>query len=252
MIENRKKKSGGKNYFKKYGRFSYDLYHNKLYKTTTENFLENEFEEIINNSFKRDENRDNKKNEKMKNNKIKKELITDKVLIKEKSDLNGKYENTDIKAQLKTKIRNLKIVMNNLDLMKEFQLEINQEKRNMKNTKYNFFKKKINKNFKRNENDLREINNFNKTVMKNNFWGEPNNLNKKEEVFKKQPLFHNLKYNIRFPIRYKRERLPPLSLFKNNQLNISKTKRNISFEKMKIKNLSKNNIIINENNSFYI
>ena len=249
LIENRKKKSGGKNYFKKYGRFSYDLYKNKLYKTTTENFFENEeYKEIMNDSIKKD-----KINDDNKNNKIKDELISDKVLNREKSDLNDKYENTDIKMQLKTKIRNLKIVMNNLDLMKEFQLDIDQEKRNMKNTKYNFFKTKINKSIKRNEKDLREINNFNKTVMKNNLWGEPDILNKKEDILIKQPLFHNLKYNIRFPIiGQKRERLPPLSLFKAHQLNILKTKRNISFEKMKIRNLSKDNIYINENKSFYI
>ena len=144
----------------------------------------------MNDSIKKD-----KINDDNKNNKIKDELISDKVLNREKSDLNDKYENTDIKMQLKTKIRNLKIVMNNLDLMKEFQLDIDQENRNMKNTKYNFFKTKINKSIKRNEKDLREINNFNKTVMKNNLWGEPDILNKKEDILIKQPLFHNLKYN---------------------------------------------------------
>ena len=255
LTENRKKKSGGKNYFEKYGRFSYDLYQNKLNKTTTENFLENEYKEVINNSFKEDKSNsyNDKKKEKMKNDKIKKELISDKVLIREKSDFNGKYENTNVEAQLKAKIRNLKMVMNNLDLMKEFQLDIEQKKSYMKNTKYNFFKTKINKSFKRNKKDLREINNFNKTVMKNNLWGEPNNLNKKEDTPMKQPFFHNLKYNIHFPIiGHKRERIPPLSLFKNHLFNVSKNKRNISFEKIKIRNLSKDNIYINGNKSFHI
>ena len=252
LVENRKKKSGGKNYFEKYGRFSYELYQDKLYNTTSENFLKNEYKEILNNPFKENKNKNiNDTNEKKKNNKIKKQLISDKVLIREKSDYDAKYENTD--KHLNTKTRNLEIVMNNLDLMKEFQLNIDIENKNMKNTKYNFFKTKINKSSKKNKNNLIEINNFNKEVMKNNLWGEPNNLNKKEDIFQKQAIHHNLKYNIRFPIiKYQRQRLPPLSLNKNHQYNISKTKRNISFEMMKIKNLSKDNIYINDNKSFYI
>ena len=252
LVENRKKKSGGKNYFEKYGRFSYELYQDKLYNTTSENFLKNEYKGIINNPLKENKNiNNNDTNEKKKNNKIKKELISDKVLIREKSDFDAKYENTD--KHLNTKTRNLEIVMNNLDLMKEFQLNIDKENKNMKNTKYNFFKTKINKISKKNKNALNEINNFNKAVMKNDFWGEPNNLNKKEDIFQKQPIHHNSKYNMRFPIiKYQRERLPPLSLNKNRQFNMAKTKRNISFEIMKIKNLSKDNIYINENKSFYI
>ena len=242
LIENRKKKSGGKNYFAKYGRYSYDLYQNKLNKTTSENFIENEYKEIINDSFKEDKIR------------TKKEIISEKVLIKKKSNCKINFENIDIEEHLNTKTKNLKIVMNNLDLTKDFKLNMEQYNKNMKNTKYNFFKTKINnKSFNRNKKDLREINNFNKTVMKNNLWGEPNNSSIKEDYQKPLHFYHHLKNNIRLPfIGLKRERLPPILSVKYHQIKDIKTERNKSFEKLKIKNLSKENIYINGNKSFYI
>ena len=242
LIENRKKKSGGKNYFAKYGRYSYDLYKNKLNKTTSENFIENEYKEIINDSFKEDKIR------------TKKEIISEKVLIKKKSNCKINFENIDIEEHLNTKTKNLKIVMNNLDLTKDFKLNMEQYNKNMKNTKYNFFKTKINnKSFNRNKKDLREINNFNKTVMKNNLWGEPNNSSIKEDHQKPLHFYHHLKNNIRLPfIGLKRERLPSILSVKYHQLKDIKTERNKSFEKLKIKNLSKENIYINGNKSFYI
>ena len=166
LTENKKKKSGGKNFYEKYGKFSYDLYQSKLNKTASDNFFETNYKNIINNSKINEEKEDNKKNGDLKNIKKKiKEYISDKSLIRENSDYQAKFEiNDQGNNYLNLKTRNLKIVMNNLDLMKDFELNIDSERKHSSNIKYNYFKNKINKSFKRNKKDLREINDFNKTV----------------------------------------------------------------------------------------
>ena len=68
LTENKRKKSGGKNYFEKYGRFSYELFQNRLNKTTQDNFVTSELNEKIKNSMKQENNlidirKSNKKDE---------------------------------------------------------------------------------------------------------------------------------------------------------------------------------------------
>ena len=248
LTENRKKKSGGKNYFEKYGRFSYELYQNRLNKTMSENFILNELKEAINNDMKNEENENGFKRK----DNIKKSyrknigLIPNKELIREKSDYEAIYEVDNIDDNnLKIKAKKLKIVMNNLDLMKDFQMNNDSEKNQTYHTKFNFFKNKINQNFKKGKNDLREINNFNKTVMKNNFWGEPENQNMKENINIKPPLhfLHSLKKKVYYPIiGLPRQRLPPISTIRVNNFNMIKSGSGTNFQKIKINNLSKDDI----------
>ena len=179
--------------------------------------------------------------------KIKKNEINRK-LIREKSDYDAKFgiQSTD-NRYLNLKTKNLEIVMNNLDLMKNFELNIdNDNNNNISKTKYNFFKNRnIIMSFKKRKKDLNEINDFNKTVMKNDFWGEPGKLYNKENIYIKPPihLFHNSKKYRQFPIiGLPRERLPHIT----NRYNMIKTDGSKNLEKIKIKNLSKDNI--NEKN----
>ena len=257
LTENKKKKSGGKNFYEKYGKFSYDLYQSKLNKTASDNFFETNYKNIINNSKINEEKEDNKKNGDIKNIKRKiTEYISDKSLIRENSDYQAKFEiNNQENNYLNLKTRNLKIVMNNLDLMKDFELNIDSERKHTSNIKYNYFKNKINKSFKRNKKDLREINDFNKTVLKNNLWGEPNESNIKENNYYLNLPHHNFhnKHNIQFPIiGLPRERLPPISNIRVNHYNVIKTEIKKSLEKEKIKNLSKDNIYIDKKKTFYL
>ena len=254
LTENRKKKSGGKNYFEKYGRFSYELYKNRLNKTMSENFMIKETKEIVKNSLKKEENENDYKRKDVikKSERMKKELVHNKELIREKSDYDAKFGISNIgNNYLNLKTKNLEIVMNNLDLMKDFELDIKHENKYTNNTKYNFFKNKINQNIIKSKKDLREINDFNKTVMGNNLWGEPTKSNLKHNVDLKPSLhlFYNIKKNIEFPIiGLPRQRLPHIS---SNYFNNIITEKGTNSQKYKIKNLSKYNIFENKRKSIF-
>ena len=215
LTENNKKKSGGKNFFEKFGKYSYEIYKNGLNRTMTENFKEKELIEINISNKKKEEND--------------KKFINDKKLI-EKKEVFLPYkgltrENSDSKFRITAgrnhffnlKENNLKNIMSNLDLMKDFEINMDTERNNISNIKYNIFKDTNNKNLSKKRKDFIEINKFNKSVMNNELWGEPhhNNLNIKEQL---KPLFHlnkNSKENIQFPIiAFQRERLPPTSILK--------------------------------------
>ena len=55
LTENRKKKSGGKNYFEKYGKFSFELYQSKLNNTMSDNFMVKGLKEMMDNSIKEED-----------------------------------------------------------------------------------------------------------------------------------------------------------------------------------------------------
>ena len=249
LTENRKKKSGGKNFFEKYGKFSFELYKSKLNNTMSGNFLGKDFKEMMNDSMKKEED----------NNQIKSNFKGFKkkksILIKQKSDYDANIENIEIDNNtnnyLKMKTKNLKVVMNNLDLMKDFELNIDKTNNYMPKTKYNFFKNTINKNFQKNKKDLRDINDFNKTVLKNDFWGEPNNSNTKENFYTRQPFRFFHKKNINFPIiEFKRERLPPIYTSKLYNNSMIKNRSRINLEKEKTRNFSRDNINDDEKSRF--
>ena len=249
LTENRKKKSGGKNFFEKYGKFSFELYKSKLNNTMSGNFLGKDFKEMMNDSMKKEED----------NNQIKSNFKGFKkkksILIKQKSDYDANIENIEIDNNtnnyLKMKTKNLKVVMNNLDLMKDFELNIDKTNNYMPKTKYNFFKNTINNNFQKNKKDLRDINDFNKTVLKNDFWGEPNNSNTKENFYTRQPFRFFHKKNINFPIiEFKRERLPPIYTSKLYNNSMIKNRSRINLEKEKTRNFSRDNINDDEKSRF--
>ena len=134
LTENKRKKSGGKNYFEKYGRFSYELFQNRLNKTTQDNFVTIELNEKINNSMKQENNlidirKSNKKDE----------IFSNKELNRQKSDFDAKFEIINTSNDfLNPKTKNLKIVMQNLELMKDFEFNIESENNDTPQSKYNF------------------------------------------------------------------------------------------------------------------
>ena len=254
LTENRKKKSGGKNYFEKYGKFSFELYQSKLNNTMSDNFMVKGLKEMMDNSIKEEDENENEIKPNLKGFNRKKS-----ILIRQKSDYNANIEmdnkiDNNANNYLNIKTKNLKIVMNNLDLMKDFELNIDRTNKYMPKTKYNFFKSKnINQNFKKNKKDLRDINDFNKTVMKNDFWGEPDNTNTKDNFYTKQPFHFFHKKNNNFPIfGLKRERLPPIYTSKLHNNSMIKNKSGIDFSKEKIRNLSRDNINDEEKSPFLL
>ena len=247
LTENKRKKSGGKNYFEKYGRLSFELFQNKLNKTTSEYFSSNELKEKTNDSSNKEktENEKNKKESLKISKSLKNEMLAKKELIRQKSEYDAKFDiNNTTNDFMNVKAKNLKIVMNDLDLMKDFELNIETENNFMPQSKYNFFKNKMNKDFKSSKKDLRAINDFNKTVLKNDLWGDPHNSNINENMYNKQPFHfsHKTKKYINYPIiGLPRQRFPPITSIKLKNNN-NMIKGGMNFRKVKIKNLSKDNI----------
>jgi hypothetical protein len=247
LTENKRKKSGGKNYFEKYGRLSFELFQNKLNKTTSEYFSSNELKEKTNDSSNKEKTENEKtKKESLKISKsLKNEMLAKKELIRQKSEYDAKFDiNNTTNDFMNVKAKNLKIVMNDLDLMKDFELNIETENNFMPQSKYNFFKNKMNKDFKSSKKDLRAINDFNKTVLKNDLWGDPRNSNINENMYNKQPFHfsHKTKKYINYPIiGLPRQRFPPITSIKLKNNN-NMIKGGMNFRKVKIKNLSRDNI----------
>ena len=103
------------------------------------------------------------------------------------------------------------------------------------------------------ENNEQKENEINKTVMKNDFWGEPDNTNTKDNFYTKQPFHFFHKKNNNFPIfGLKRERLPPIYTSKLHNNSMSKNKSGIDFQKEKIRNLSRDNINDEEKSPFLL
>ena len=220
----------------------------------SDNFMVKGLKEMMDNSIKEEDENENKIKANLKGFNRKKS-----ILIRQKSDYNANMEmdnkiDNNANNYLNIKTKNLKIVMNNLDLMKDFELNIDRTNKYMPKTKYNFFKSKnINQNFKKNKKDLRDINDFNKTVMKNDFWGEPDNTNTKDNFYTKQPFHFFHKKNNNFPIfGLKRERLPPIYTSKLHNNSMIKNKSGIDFSKEKIRNLSRDNINDEEKSPFLL
>ena len=253
LIENQKKKTGGKDYFQKYGRCSFEIFQEKLNKTST-NFFGLNNNDIINVNIN-DEDKSVKTN-------IDLPPLNIKKLKREKTEYEMKRtgpNSTNNIINLKTK--NLKLALNNLDLINENKIKKLNEN-NIEN-KINFLKnigtKEKDINIKK---DLGAINIFNKTLMKNKLWGDPNESFKNSPYMtRKDPIKPNKKF-LQKEIsqnelnRSPRRRLPPISptlqLYEEqvNQMNIGKNniknKAKKKLKEMKNLNLSKDSLYNNK------
>ena len=253
LIENQKKKTGGKDYFQKYGRCSFEIFQEKLNKTST-NFFGLNNNDIINVNIN-DEDKSVKTN-------IDFPPLNIKKLKREKTEYEMKRtgpNSTNNIINLKTK--NLKLALNNLDLINENKIKKLNEN-NIEN-KINFLKnigtKEKDINIKKN---LGAINIFNKTLMNNKLWGDPTESFQNQYITRKFPIKPEKKYLIKEKSQNKlnhspRKRLPPILTAMNEQDNkIEKSK--FSFNKkvkkklkdLKKQNLSKDSLYENKSKNF--
>ena len=251
LIEKNRKKSGGKDFFHKYGRCSYEIFQNQLNKTSSGFFtgqLNNNFINI-NINDENDNSGINMKTEigkkgtglpplsPLKKKRMKKER-TEYDLRKTSSNEKNKYINL--------KIKNLKYALNNLDLIDENKLREN----NIEN-KINYFKNGNDKDIKKAKKDFGEINIFNKTLMGNKLWGESRDSHKNMAIAVRFPVklekkFLQREVNSNLLDHLPRNRLPPISsavkLFSENLNQTEGGKNNTSRNKKKLKDLRNQNL----------
>ena len=245
LTENKKKKTGGKDYFRKYGRCSFEIFQDQLHKTSSG------FYNIDNNLINIDINDENSKN---------KNDINLPVIIKKNEDEIKIMEHNLTNNIMKVKTKNLKLALNNLDLINEKNLR---EENNIEDKKIDILK---NNNIKEKKviKDLGEMNIFNKTLMKNKLWGDPNQTFQKYMI-RNYPIRPNQKYLIKEKSQNQlkmspRRRLPPIQIsMKSFEEYVNRTETgNFSVNKkskkklkdLKIKNLSKDSLY--ENKSKYL
>lgn len=264
LIEKNRKKSGGKDYFHKYGRCSYEIFQNQLNKTSTGFYTEQLGNNFINININ-DENDNSEENLKTDIGKKGTGLpplspLKKKIMKKERTE----YDLRNISSNEKNKfinlrIKNLKHALNNLDLIDEKKLKEN----NIEN-KINYFKNGNDKDIKKAKKDLGEINIFNKTLMENKFWGESRDSHKNMAIAIRFPVKLEKKYlqrevNPNLLNHLPRKRLPPISsavkLFSENMNQTEGGINNANRNKKKLKelrnqNLSKDSLYENKRKMF--
>ena len=264
LIEKNRKKSGGKDYFHKYGRCSYEIFQNQLNKTSTGFYTEQLGNNFINININ-DENDNSEENLKTDIGKKGTGLpplspLKKKIMKKERTE----YDLRNISSNEKNKfinlrIKNLKYALNNLDLIDEKKLKEN----NIEN-KINYFKNGNDKDIKKAKKDLGEINIFNKTLMENKFWGESRDSHKNMAIAVRFPVKLEKKYlqrevNPNLLNHLPRKRLPPISsavkLFSENMNQTEGGINNANRNKKKLKelrnqNLSKDSLYENKRKMF--
>lgn len=254
IIENNKKKTGGRDYYKKYGRCSFEIFQDQLTKTSS-SFYQNNNSNIININVN-----DSNNNMKTDTNQNKSGLpsINKKRFNREKSDydiLNTAPNATNNILHLKTK--NLKIALSNLDLINEDEIKEltkkNTEKTNILNNS---------KDIKPEKKDFGEMNIFNKALLKNKKWGEPNESFQYQYMTRKFPIKPDQKYLLREFSQNQlnhspRKRLPPISSAlkmygdKINKIESGKNNGNKKLiKKLKDKNLSKDSLFDNKSKNY--
>ena len=150
--EEKKLKSGGKDFYKKFNKFSLEIFQDQLSKTVTSNFFPKIQEQLSPSN-----NENNRRGSLSIKEKIKKDIVNTLT--------NNRRPNEDNNT-ISLITDNLKIALENLDLISE-----RQEKKlhKMKLTKNNFLKKNVKINKKKS--DYKEMNIFTKTLMGSQNWG---------------------------------------------------------------------------------
>ena len=202
IIEDKKMKSGGKDFYKKYNRFSLEVFQDQLIKTATSNF----FPTITDSS--------NQKNTISDKAKRRASIgLKQKILEEIEHNLNDIKQPNEDNNILSLKTKNLNIALQNLDLIKEG--EENNITNNKKIINKNIIKNVMNK-FGKTKSDYSEMNVFAKTLLESNNWGGADIYNdKKKDIFYKIPkkpeeneLLRELPANLLKHMP--RKRLPPI------------------------------------------
>ena len=232
LKEDEKTKFGGKDFFRKYNKYSLEVFEETLNKTNSSNFYSgkrnsffntNPNNNITNNTTTNISNSVNKNLKKLKSKKFKDE---NKSSI-EGNNTNNKKNNLNIilpneaNDKILVKAKNLKMALNNLDLITEHDEKYYSEKKKNKNS--NIIKK--NKYFdflNKNRNEYDEINKFAKTLVGSDNWGDNLLHQKKPEMnFKKPQKPQNIELKRELPLNLlnhlPRKRLPPINMY--NRMN---------------------------------
>ena len=199
--EEKKLKSGGKDFFKKYNRFSFELFQDKLSKTVTSNFFPKISEQLNDNNNNNDANK--RRGSLSIKAKIKKDIINQIINTREPNEDNN---------TLSLKTDNLKRALENLNLITEGE---ERKLENLKFKKKDIIKEKKNKS-KKKKLDYGEMDIFAKTLMESQDWGGKLYGEKKKIYDFKIPakpeeneLLRELPMNI---LRHMpRKRLPPIA-----------------------------------------
>ena len=236
LIEEKKTKSGGKDYFLKYNKYSLKFFEETFSKTISSNFYQN-------NMLNDGTNVKNKKNTK--------ELLMESIKEKasDKKNINQDF-NTIIPSEsndkLLVKTKNLKKALNELDLITEGdeKMLLDKKKRNKNILK----RKKIIMNFRKHANkDYKEIDKFAKTLMGGENWGNSihKTINNLKQSFKQptKPIFNELKREVPATLlnHLPRKRLPPIiNKLKDNKMGYTITEGFVSKNKrLKLKSMPK-------------
>ena len=188
LIEKNQKKSGGRDYFQKYGRCSYEIFQNQLNKTSSGFYFNRTNNNFINININ-DDNEMNTNNNLDQKNRGFPPLTPVKKLKKERKEyelMNTSPNRANYYLQLKTK--DLKHALSNLDLIDEKKIN----EKNFENNN-NFFKKS-NKGLNIEKRQFGDMNIFNKTLMENKFWGEASGSHKNIAVGLRLPSKPEKKY----------------------------------------------------------
>ena len=214
ITEEKKTKSGGKDYFLKYNKYSLQFFEETFNKTISSNFYQNN---MLNNGT----NAKNKKNIKEKLMESIREKPSDKKITNHDLNTIMPSESND---KLLVKTKNLKNALNELDLITEGDEKLIFDK---KNRNKNILKrKKIMMNFrKHSKKDYKEIDKFAKTLMGGENWGNNiyKTINNLKQSFKQptKPIFDELKREVPATLlnHLPRKRLPPIiNKLKDNKM----------------------------------
>ena len=223
LTEDKKTKSGGKDYFKKYNKYSFQVFEETLNKTATSNFYQNRMNNPNNNTNVMS---------------LRKKSLRDQIL--EEKDSDNKQNNTnnninltlpnELNNKLFVKTKNLRRALNDLDLITEGEEKaFSQKKNNMNLLK----RKKFIVDFKKKEKrDYDEINKFAKTLVGEENWGNKiyENITNLKKNFRMptKPIFDELKREVPLNIlnHLPRKRLPPINnnnRFRDNSMEYTVT-----------------------------
>ena len=223
LTENKKTKSGGKDYLKKYNKYSIQVFEETLNRTATSNFYQNRMNNPNNNTNVMS---------------LKKKSLRDQILEEKGSEIKQINTNNHINLTLPNelnnklfvKTKNLRRALNDLDLITEGEERAFSQKKNNKNL---LRRKKFIVDFKKKEKiDYDEINKFAKTLIGEENWGNRiyENVTNLKKNFRKpaKPIFDELKREVPLNIlnHLPRKRLPPINngnRFRDNSMEYTVT-----------------------------
>ena len=229
LKENEKTKEGGKDFYSKYNKYSLEVYEETLNRTISSNFYSNQKNSIMTSNINNNNNTVvNKSLKKLKSKRIKDDAINE---VKDDKNINNKNINlmvpNEVNNRIQVKAKNLKLALNDLDLIKERDEKYFSAKKKNKNIikKNNIFSDYL---AKKNRNKYDEINKFAKTLVGSGKWGDslfP--LKRPQGDFKKPQKPQSIELKRELPLNLlnhlPRKRLPPLEIsnrMNNNELGL--------------------------------